>query len=113
MIEKRLFGRTGHWSTATIFGAAALKNVSQSVADRTLDVLLEYGVNHIDTAPAYGDSEKRVGRWMPAHRDLFFLATKTRQRTYAQAKVELHRSVERLRVDQVDLIQMHALYHPD
>ena len=113
MIEKRLFGRTGHWSTATIFGAAALKNVSQSVADRTLDVLLEYGVNHIDTAPAYGDSEKRVGRWMPAHRDLFFLATKTRQRTYAQAKVELHRSLERLRVDQVDLIQMHALYHPD
>ncbi|GIT25503.1 MAG: oxidoreductase [Gammaproteobacteria bacterium] len=113
MIEKRLFGRTGHWSTATIFGAAALKNVNQSVADNTLDVLLEYGVNHIDTAPAYGDAEKRVGPWMSAHRDQFFLATKTRQRTYAQAKFELHRSLERLRVDQVDLIQMHALYHPD
>ena len=75
MIEKRLFGRTGHWSTATIFGAAALKNVNQSVADNTLDVLLEYGVNHIDTAPAYGDAEKRVGPWMSAPKYLLATAT--------------------------------------
>ena len=59
MIEKRLFGRTGHWSTATIFGAAALKNVNQSVADNTLDVLLR-------------SEERRVGkecrsRWSPEH----------------------------------------------
>ena len=82
MIEKRRFGRTGHMSTATIFGAAALKNVSQGEADRTLDLLLEYGVNHIDTAPRYGDAELRIGPWMRAHRGDFFLATKTGQRTY-------------------------------
>jgi aryl-alcohol dehydrogenase-like predicted oxidoreductase len=113
MIDKRLFGRTGHWSSRMIFGGAALKNVNQSIADKTLDILFKYGVNHIDTAPAYGDSELRVGAWMRAYRDQFFLATKTRQRSYQNAKIELHRSLERLNVDHVDLIQMHSLSHPD
>jgi len=112
-IEKRPFGRTGHDSSFALFGAAALKNVSQSVADRTLDVLLQYGVNHIDTAPRYGDAEDRIGPWMANHRKDFFLATKTGERTGSAAREELHRSLERLRVSSVDLIQLHALYHPD
>src|SRR5690606_35981229 len=113
MIRKQTFGRTGHESTVTIFGAAALGRVSQSVADETLDVLLKYGVNHIDTAASYGDSELRNGPWMAKHRKDFFLATKTGERTYEKAKEEIHRSLERLRVDQVDLIQLHNLGHPD
>ena len=112
MIEKRRFGRTGHMSTATIFGAAALKNVSQGEADRALDLLLEYGVNHIDTAPRYGDAELRIGPWMRAHRGDFFLATKTGQRTYTAARDEIRRSLDRLRVDSVDLLQLHSLAHP-
>lgn len=112
-IEKRMFGRTGHMSTVTIFGAAALASVSQAEADRTLDLLLEYGVNHIDTAASYGDSELRIGLWMDRYRKQFFLATKTGQRTYAAAREEIHRSLERLRVDSVDLIQLHNLVHPD
>ena len=112
-IERRPFGRSGHQSSFTLFGAAALKNVDQSVADRTLDVLLEYGVNHIDTAPRYGVAEKLIGPWMARHRSNFFLATKTGERDYQGAKDELARSLDRLRVDSVDLIQMHALYHPD
>ncbi len=112
-IEKRLFGRTGHMSTVTLFGAAALGSVSQADADRTLDLLLEYGVNHIDTAASYGDAELRIGPWMAQHRKDFFLATKTGQRTYAAAREEIHRSLDRLRVDSVDLIQLHALVHPD
>jgi aryl-alcohol dehydrogenase-like predicted oxidoreductase len=64
MIERRLFGRTGHQSTVTLFGAAALARVDQDAADRALEVLLRYGVNHIDTAARYGDSELRVGAWM-------------------------------------------------
>lgn len=112
-IETRPFGRTGHQSSFALFGAAALKNVSQSVADQTLDVLLEYGVNHIDTAPRYGVAEERIGPWMASHRKSFFLATKTGERTAKAAREELHRSLEKLRVDSVDLIQMHALYHPD
>ena len=112
-IEKRPFGKTGHMSSAVIFGAAALKNVDQGTADRTLDLMFEYGVNHIDTAPRYGDAELRIGPWMDKHRGDFFLATKTAARDYQGAKDELHRSLERLRTDHVDLIQMHALIYPD
>lgn len=108
-IAKQAFGRTGHMSTRTIFGAAALSNVSQDDADRTLDLLLEYGVNHIDTAASYGESELRIGPWMKTYRDQFFLATKTGLRTYKEAKEEFERSLERLRVDSVDLIQLHYL----
>ncbi len=113
MIEKRPFGKTGHMSTVTLFGAAALGSVSQAEADATLDVLLEYGVNHIDTAASYGDAELRIGPWMAQHRKDFFLATKTGERTYAKAKEEIHRSLERMRVDSFDLIQLHNLVHPD
>ena len=113
MLEQRPFGRTGHMSTCTIFGAAALGRVSQSDADRTLEVLLRYGVNHIDTANSYGDAEQRIGPWMDRHRQNFFLATKTEERTYAGAKEHLHRSLDLLRTDRIDLWQMHVLVKPE
>ena len=109
MIEKLPFGATGHLSTRTLFGGASLKACSQGEADRVLELLLEHGVNHIDTAPGYGDSELRIGPWMDNHRDKFFLATKTRERTYQKAKEGIHQSLERLRVDHVDLLQLHNL----
>ena len=112
-IEKRPFGRTGHMSSAVIFGAAALAQADQAAADRTLELLLESGVNHIDTAAAYGDSELRIGPWMDHHRDDFFLATKTRDRSYQDARTSIRRSLDRLRTDVIDLIQLHALIHPD
>jgi aryl-alcohol dehydrogenase-like predicted oxidoreductase len=112
-MQERPFGRTGHMSSVALFGGAALRNATQDEADRTLEVLLEYGVNHIDVAPRYGDAELRVGPWMAEHRNNFFLATKTAERTYQQARDEFYRSLDRLRTDHVDLIQMHALYHPD
>lgn len=112
-IEKRSFGRTGHKSTAVIFGGAALWSCSQSDADRAFDLLLKFGINHIDTAPQYGESELRVGPWMNRHRKDFFLATKTMDRDYAAAKASIHRSLERLRTDHVDLLQLHALNDPD
>ncbi len=108
-IPKQPFGRTGHMSTRLLFGAAALGKVSQADADRTLDLLLEYGINHIDTAASYGESELRIGPWMAEHRKHVFLATKTGERTYDAAKDEFLRSLERLRVDSVDMIQLHYL----
>jgi aryl-alcohol dehydrogenase-like predicted oxidoreductase len=113
MIEKAWFGRTGHESTRIIFGAAALGGVTQAEADRTMELLLEYGINHIDTAASYGESELRIGPWMPRHRKDFFLATKTGERTYQAARDEFHRSLERLQVDSVDLIQLHYLVDPE
>ncbi len=113
MIERRPFGRTGHESTVTLFGAAALARATQDEADRALEMLLRHGVNHIDTAARYGDSELRIGPWMARHRKDFFLATKTGSRGGREAREDLHRSLERLKVDSVDLIQMHSLAHPD
>ncbi len=113
MIPQQAFGSTEHQSTRTIFGAAAFSRVSQGEADRTLDVLLKYGVNHIDTAARYGDSELRIGPWMARYRHHFFLATKTRERTYQGAWDNLRRSLERLQVDRVDLLQLHNLVDPD
>lgn len=112
MIEQHVFGRSGHNSTRTLFGAAALGGVTQDEADRTLEALLQYGVNHIDTAASYGESELRIGPWMAQHRADFFLATKTGDRTYGAARDSIHRSLERLRVDSVDLIQLHNLADP-
>lgn len=112
MIAKRPFGRTGQVSTRTLFGAAALGDVSQAEADRVLDLLFEYGVNHIDTAASYGDAELRIGPWMKRHRQDFFLATKTEKRTYQEARDELQRSLDRMQVDSVDLWQMHVLIEP-
>jgi aryl-alcohol dehydrogenase-like predicted oxidoreductase len=108
-MEKIPFGRTGHLSTRVLFGAAALGGMRQERADQVLDLLLEFGVNHIDTAASYGDSELRVGPWMDGYRDRFFLATKTGERTREGARASLHRSLERLRVAQIDLLQLHNL----
>ena len=113
MIATQVFGRTGHQSTRALFGAAAFARVTQDEADRALEVLLSYGVNHIDVAASYGEAELRVGPWMREHRKDFFLATKTEKRTYQEAKEELHRSLERLKVDMIDLWQMHVLVKPE
>ncbi|MFP6817509.1 MAG: aldo/keto reductase [Pseudomonadales bacterium] len=109
MIERLNFGRTGHHSSRTIFGAAALGGMSQSRAIEVLDSLSGYGVNHIDTAAGYGESELRLAPWLTHNRQDFFLATKTGERSVAGARDQLQRSLERLGVDQVDLIQLHNL----
>ena len=109
MIAKIPFGKTGHESTRTIFGAAAFSAMVQERADQVLETLLEYGVNHIDVAASYGDAELRIGPWMKEHRETFFLASKTGERTASGARESIHRSLERLQVDKLDLIQLHNL----
>lgn len=113
MIPKLSFGRTGHLSTRTLFGAFAVGFIPQVEADRVLDLLLSYGINHIDTAHSYGDAELRLGPWMKDHRQDFFLATKTEQRTYRGAWDELRQSLDRMQTDHIDLWQMHLLVDPD
>jgi aryl-alcohol dehydrogenase-like predicted oxidoreductase len=109
MLAAAPFGRTGHESSRTIFGAAALGSVTQRQADRALATLLEHGVNHIDTAASYGDSELRLAPWLKQHRSEIFLATKTGKRDYDGARAEIRRSLGRLGVDHVDLLQLHNL----
>ena len=113
MIATAPFGRTGHDSTRIIFGAAALGGMRQERADEVMQRLIDAGINHLDTAASYGESELRIGPWMPEHRHRFFLATKTGERRGDAARAELERSLERLQVDSVDLIQLHNLVEPD
>jgi aryl-alcohol dehydrogenase-like predicted oxidoreductase len=109
MIATKPFGRTGHDSTRVIFGAAAFSGATQAVADQTMERVIAWGINHIDTAASYGDAEIRLGPWMPEHRKRFFLATKTGERKAGAAYDEIQRSLERLQTDHVDLIQLHNL----
>jgi aryl-alcohol dehydrogenase-like predicted oxidoreductase len=113
MIARMQFGRTGHLSSRAIFGAAALGRVTQDECDATMALLERFGVNHVDTAASYGESEKRLGSWIARHGRPSFLATKSEQRTKNAALEELQRSLERLQVDFVDLWQMHFLLDPE
>ncbi len=113
MIEKIPFGATGHDSSRTIFGAAALGAMRQERADETLAKLDLYGVNHIDVAASYGDAELRLAPFLATRRNDFFLATKTGLRTKDRAKDQIKASLERMQVEQIDLIQMHNLVKPD
>ncbi len=112
MIEKAMFGRTGHESTRAVFGGAALSKATQEQADQALEVLLRYGINHLDVAAGYGDAELRVAPWLRQYPRQFFLATKTGLRSYDDAKRQIHQSLERLGVERFDLIQLHSLADP-
>lgn len=112
MISKHPFGRTGHLSSRALLGAAAFSRTTQYETDQTLEMVLSYGVNHFDTAASYGEAELRLGSWIKRHGRPSFLATKTGERTYAKARDEINRSLERLQVPQVDLLQLHNLVDP-
>ena len=111
-IQKAPFGRTGHESSRVLFGAAALSAVTQAQADRAIDLIIEAGINHIDTAASYGEAEDRLKPGLARNPGRFFLATKTGERTKDGARKELERSLERMGVDHVDLWQLHNLVDP-
>jgi aryl-alcohol dehydrogenase-like predicted oxidoreductase len=108
-MERRRLGRTGHRSSVVALGTAAIGRVDQATADRAIQTALDAGVNHVDVAPSYGEAERRLAPWMPRIRARIFLGCKTRERTREAAKAELHRSLERLGVDRLDLYQLHAV----
>ena len=108
-MERRRLGRLGHMSSVLIYGGAALGEVTQEVADASIGQALAAGINHFDTAAAYGDSELRMGVLMPRIRDGIFLASKTGDRGAAGAYDSIRRSLERLQVERLDLLQLHAV----
>src|SRR5262249_40953820 len=95
-MEKRRLGRLGHQSSVLIYGAAALAEVSQDVADRAVEEALAAGINHFDVAADYGEAELRLGPWMPQLRDRIFLATKTGHRDREPAWQQINDSLRRL-----------------
>lgn len=109
MIATQAFGRTGHLSSRILLGAAAFSEISQAETDAAMELALSMGVNHVDVAASYGEAELRVGSWIKRHGRPFFLATKTGERTEAKAREGIYRSLQRLQVDQLDLLQLHNL----
>ena len=108
-MEYRRLGRLGHESSVLLYGAAALGDVDQGTADRSIQQALDAGINHFDVAASYGDAELRLGPWMPRIRKDIFLATKTGDRDREGAWASINRSLERLQTDRVDLLQLHAV----
>jgi aryl-alcohol dehydrogenase-like predicted oxidoreductase len=108
-MEHRRLGRLGNQSSVLIYGAAALSDVDQDTADRSIGEALEAGIDHFDVAASYGDAELRLGPWMADIRDRIFLATKTGDRDRDTARASIERSLHRLRTDRVDLLQLHAV----
>ena len=108
-MERRRLGRLGHQSSVLIYGAAALGEVTQDVADRSVQEALDAGINHFDVAASYGEAELRLGPWMPRIRDEIFLATKTGDRDAEGAWRSVNQSLERLQTDHVDLLQLHSI----
>jgi aryl-alcohol dehydrogenase-like predicted oxidoreductase len=109
MIPKIPFGRTGHDSSRLIFGAAALGDVTQAEADEVLDTILKAGINHIDVAASYGDAEDRLAPFLQDHRNSFFVASKTADRDGTAARRSIERSLQRMQIEQMDLLQFHNL----
>ncbi|MBC8188429.1 MAG: aldo/keto reductase [Proteobacteria bacterium] len=109
MIEKRAFGATGFESSRVLFGAAALAAMKPARVEQTLALIEREGVNHIDTAAGYGDSELNLAGWLSLNRASIFLATKTAERIGTGARESLENSLTRMGVDHVDLIQLHNL----
>jgi len=113
MLSRMPFGKTEHHSSRALLGAAAFGQVTQADADAAIDLALERGINHIDTAASYGESERLIGSWIKRHGKSFFLATKTGERSAGPAYDQIRRSLELLQVPQVDLLQLHNLVEPE
>jgi aryl-alcohol dehydrogenase-like predicted oxidoreductase len=108
-MEHRRLGRLDRENSVLIFGGAALAEATEEDSDVAIDQALDAGVDHFDTAADYGDSELKYGRWMPEIRDRIFLSTKTGLREKDAAKRQIQDSLERLRVYNVDLLQLHSV----
>jgi aryl-alcohol dehydrogenase-like predicted oxidoreductase len=108
-MERRRLGRLGRENSVLTFGGAALSETSEEDSDGAIRQALDAGVDHFDTAADYGDSELEYGRWMGEIRDRIFLSTKTGLREKDAARRQIEASLERLRVDDVDLLQLHAV----
>ena len=108
-MQHRRLGRLERENSVLILGGAALAEATEEDSDTAIQRALDAGVDHFDTAADYGESELQYGRWMPEIRDRIFLSTKTGLREKDAAKRQIHDSLERLRVDNVDLLQLHAV----
>lgn len=103
----RMLGTTDFKVSSLGFGAMNLPGVSIDQSREVLNYALDRGINYIDTAAAYRNSEEIIGECISHRRSEYFLATKTAKRDYKSAKEEIENSLKRMKTDHVDLLQLH------
>ncbi len=106
-MEKMILGRTGLEISRSGFGALPIQRVSFEEAARLLNRALDAGINYIDTARAYSDSEAKIGAGIGNRRSEFFIATKTHAKTGEALKKDLETSLRELKTDVIDVYQFH------
>lgn len=106
-MEKMILGRTGLEISRSGFGALPIQRVSFEEAARLLNRALDAGINYIDTARAYSDSEAKIGAGVGNRRNEFFIATKTHAKTGEALKKDLETSLRELKTDVIDVYQFH------
>lgn len=116
LLPLRKLGRTDESVTMLGLGGWHIGEMDEKEAQKTLDIALEGGLRFFDSAESYqdGGSETRLGKLLiPKYRDDIFLMTKTTARDAATARKHLEDSLKRLKTEQVDLWQVHAVRNPD
>ena len=109
-MEKRRLGRTGHLSTVVTFGGLGVgRDITPAQVDRTVELALSHGINHLDIAPGYGRAMENLAPWMGRTRDSLFVGAKTSKRTKADAWDDIRSCMGRLGVDSFDLFQLHGV----
>lgn len=113
MLEKRRLGRTEQHSTVAILGGACFAMSTPEDAERPFREAIDRGVNHLDIAPGYAMAEAALGPHLPGVRDRVFLACKTRRKNADGVRAQLENSLRTLRVDHLDLYQLHGVTSPE
>ncbi len=112
-MKKRVLGRGG-WGISVIgFGAIKLPNLSQKECDLLLNRAIDLGINFVDTADCYGDSEEKIGRALNRRRKEFYLSTKIDERDGPGVLKKLERCLQRLKTDWIDLVLFHDVRGSD
>ena len=106
-MHKRILGRTG-WPVSVIgFGAIKLPRIGTKECERLLNRALDRGINFVDTADCYGDSEEKIGQALKKRRKEFYLSTKVDERDGPGVRAKLERCLRRLQTDWIDLLFFH------
>ncbi len=108
-LEKRTLGRTGLNVSIVGFGGTWISQLSMDVAVKVVRRAFDLGINYFDTAKLDGDSEEKIGAALQDVRDECVLATKTASRTKMESLKDFKSSLNRLKTDRLDLIQLHGI----
>ena len=108
-LPTRPLGRTGFDATILALGGIKYNELPEAEAAAVVTRALDLGINYIDTAHTYKDSERKIGPVLAERREGIYIATKTQRRDYDGAMKEIEQSLERLRTDVIDCLQFHDL----